>query len=74
MHGKSLNKFWSKSATHGRLRAITTDTSNSPFSMGISECEFSKFMILTFDCYSIQSNWSSIFAKIRTRWWSILGV
>jgi len=40
---------------HDRLRAITTDASNSPFSEGILECEFlKKFTISTFDLYSDQ--------------------
>ena len=42
---------------HDRLKAITTDASNSPFSEGILECEFSnKFTISTFNCYSDKSD------------------
>ena len=42
---------------HDRLRDITIVASNSPFSEGILEYEFpKKFMILTFDCYSSQSD------------------
>ena len=42
---------------YDRLRDITTDAFNSLFSEGILECEFfKKFMILTFECYSGQSD------------------
>jgi len=42
---------------HSRFRAITTDASNSPFSGDILEYEFfKKFMILTFNFYSSQSD------------------
>jgi len=42
---------------HGKLKTIAANAYNSPFSKGILGCEFlKKFMILTFDCYSRQSN------------------
>ena len=42
---------------HGRLRAITTDASNSPFSEGILECEFpKKYTIPTSNCHSGQND------------------
>ena len=42
---------------HSRFKAITTDASNSSFSRDILEYEFSKkFMILTFNFYSSQSD------------------
>jgi len=38
---------------YGKLRAITINASNSPFSKSILGCEFlKKFMTLAFDCYS----------------------
>ena len=72
---QDLNKFIqerveeAKMQHHDRLRAITIDTSNSPFSESIFECEFlKKFTIPTFDCYSGQSDPIHISVSIRTRW------